>query len=73
MENWISVEDELPSAGGMYLVCKSAGGFDASCIVCMCKWRLRMHYGFEWGCEADMDRVTHWMPLPELPEGEKEK
>lgn len=51
---WNSVEDTLPAESGIYLVCTA--GKDV--------YTTRFHGTAEqwWGT---MDKVTHWMPLPE--------
>lgn len=63
MTNWISVEDRLPEANEKVLVVEKYG------ISCAYLWG---------GCEKpyfvddtemiEIDNVTHWMPLPPLPE-----
>ena len=81
---WISVKDRLPEEDGDYLVCYEEGyredyGFDKIGIAPFevdCEgfgiWQEYFHpvslgsLGTEW---IDIP-VTHWMPLPELPEEE---
>ncbi len=58
--NWISVDERLPEIGmyliatGRYLEEVPVGWYDGSC------WS----WGFD---DAEIDDVTHWMPLPEPP------
>lgn len=77
---WISVEDRLPEEPGSYLTVSQAFKY-MSCDVCKFSKCLEsvdkydFHgekepgfytYDGEWGY-YQMDNVTHWMPLPELP------
>lgn len=51
---WISVKDETPPEGDTeYEVCCDYNG----------KRRIEIHKGWNMHC------VTHWRPLPEMPEG----
>lgn len=67
-QEWISVADEYPSEPGIYL-CHFTDGtietfpFDED----LCE---RSIYGENviWGVHQDL--VTHWMPLPEAPNGD---
>lgn len=72
---WISVEDDLPKA-------EEGSTESASVIVCLEDHVLTMgfycHFENEWYGEdgysfeeASMGLVTHWMPLPTLPEKSK--
>lgn len=65
--NWISVKDRLPEKGDIYLVCV---------IFLENASELKVDIGFydeedkDWEldcCTLDYI-VTHWMPLPSLPE-----
>ena len=73
---WVAVTDRLPIANKrgeserLLVVAKAIAGRPESAMV-MIGW---MHFG-DWIIEDDLiwesDCVTHWMPLPELPKGEK--
>lgn len=81
MNEWISVNDRLPSEGGRYLCCYDDGRitllYFALCLHCVDEYyfdnlyrsgfyNYDHEYGyFEWG------GVTHWMLLPEPPKGVK--
>lgn len=61
---WISVKERLPNFGIPVLICWD-GYTDIAeyrCGMVCPKWRTQ-HYG-----TVDLASVTHWMPLPELPE-----
>ena len=77
---WVSVKDRLPSDDGRYLVCNisycNASAFVASFSTCLENvgeydfdgekrpgW---FSYDDEYGY-YEIDGVTHWIPLPELP------
>ena len=55
MENWISVDDQLPVTSDRYLVTMMAGPF---ITVAIRKYRLKTG----WGTPM---LVTHWMDRPE--------
>ena len=81
MNEWISVKDRLPDKGGKYLcVCRSSWGPYMDILEFSPKLSKLDKYDFsgknypgwadydgEYGW-YEMDDVTHWMPLPELPE-----
>lgn len=69
---WISVKDGLPDRGGQYLAVVPSPINNRKHSV----WLLWYHTGKgfcdfspEWG-DVEIDDVTHWMPLPQPPEGE---
>lgn len=63
-KQWISVRDELPKEEGKYIVCTEKGS-----VYCT---RFSKGCGCEGIFKTDMNtHITHWMPLPEPPEGEK--
>lgn len=74
---WISVEDELPEDCESVLVyCRH--GYQDTVHVAFCdidenEWYIQLEYppGFyknERPHIANLNYVTHWMPLPEFPE-----
>lgn len=61
---WISVEEKLPEFQGEYICCVKGTGIR---IRTFKEWitgsRMR------WWCNGqETKKVTHWMPLPKLPE-----
>lgn len=63
MSKWISVKNKLPEAQGYYLVSYYCSTFDAYYIdIVYFRGKTKWAKGSE--------RITHWMPLPELPKGE---
>lgn len=77
MSEWISAKNRLPEKGGKYLVCWK--GFllpdvDLLYYSTDCKqfgfWSDE-EGDFVWNIEP-VKEVTHWMPIPELPEVENE-
>lgn len=61
MSEWISVKKRLPEESGYYLVFMAYGRMDVMSYIETNKCFL----GY---CGYAMKNVTHWMPLPELPE-----
>lgn len=63
---WISVEERLPDKGGYYLICQKS---DLWCdhVIQTARWNntAQKFRGAQAGCF--MEYVTHWMPLPEVP------
>ena len=68
VQEWISVEDELPEVGG-YVVCiaKRNPFFRFMPMVA----RIEKNGWVNPMTEQYISEVTHWMPLPELPKEEK--
>ena len=61
IQRWQSVTDDLPNEGEMVLVCASGQVGEA----------FLGYNGFCWANGfAIVEKVTHWMPLPEAPKGE---
>jgi hypothetical protein len=69
-QEWISVADALPEVGKTVIVCLlmddgwrdvDVGYYYAPNIMCEDHWKRTPLDGF-------CGEVTHWMPLPELPE-----
>lgn len=68
MNDWISVKDKLPKRRGNYFVCgKWESGKRSVGEVEFCKDKGEEEGYFRTAWNFD---VTHWMPLPTLPESE---
>ena len=77
VQEWISVDDELPDKDGCYIVtacdegCSCGDGIWYDTVVIEAEY-----YKGEWswnenGTEYDItDLVTHWQPMPNPPKGE---
>ena len=65
MTEWISVKDRLPEDDGFYLV-YTTDGFVSEWQVD--EFYLDTNYGWIGERFAPDWKVTHWMPLPELPQ-----
>lgn len=65
MSQWIKFSEKIPPETDEYL---TYGEVDGCPIWAVNSWfSNRGHFS----CETPYDRfITHWMPLPELPEGE---
>lgn len=68
---WISVADKLPEKERAIYLCFTDAG-----VVCECRWtnnRFGLGESENWGWSLmdtpQYQKVTHWMPLPEPPEG----
>ena len=80
---WIPVTERLPEKNGDYLAFESSNIFRSTRVLSFAKdgrkidkydfrdeWKnVWYRYDSEWG-HITIDRVTHWMPLPEPPKGE---
>ena len=80
VQEWISVDDRLPDETGRYLVVKKRiapdelGGNRTDIVIL----RFFVDDGFrmpthipDWINGEINEEVTHWMPLPQTPKGEK--
>ena len=69
MDNWIKVEDRLPTCTERtrYLVVLKVGSMAPSTVISTMLFIVGGHRGF---LEGDWQRVTHWQEMPELPENE---
>ena len=72
---WISVEDRLPDSNGQYIVtacdegCAAGEGIWYGTVVVTAEYYNGCWTWYEGGHEYDLDGiVTHWMPLPEMPQ-----
>lgn len=79
---WIAIEERLPEVNVPVLVCGKALCSDKIHVVSVAsrgewksnnpswssagRWYTAWIGGYE--CEWDMDAITHWQPLPDLPE-----
>lgn len=65
---WKDAKTELPKYNGSFLCVVAIpedGGIDVRQEIKMLRHSFS-HHGSHWNCEHMI--VTHWMPLPELPE-----
>lgn len=71
--NWISVEDRLPKKEGNYIVAeKRSNGETYVSTRCLLHWANGPSWCLSWQEQYIQEiKVTHWMPLPELPTGEE--
>ena len=65
-QEWISVEDRLPSKSGYYLICQKSSRWCDE-VIQTARWNEKKFRGAQAGCF--MEHVTHWMPLPDAPKG----
>ena len=66
---WVSVKDRLPEQGVYVLGFRPDAVFDKNKITKLGKTQFE---NAEWLFEG-IERVTHWMPLPEPPKQLKDK
>ncbi len=77
---WIDVKDRLPSNSGRYLCFgtyiktiqitgKDSHHFKEieDGMVSICQYKCANRPDWQWTFSAKSGRVTHWMPLPEIP------
>ena len=76
---WISVKDRLPDVAGMYIVtacdewCSHGEGIWYDTVVVVAEYSGGCWNWNDNGTDYDIDDlVTHWMPLPKPPKGEKD-
>ncbi len=68
MDNWISVEDELPSKNGEVLAITRRGDiFIAGVNATTTPEGWRTYFANTHIECGHCDKITHWMPLPALP------
>lgn len=63
---WISVKDRLPGRSGYYLCCH----LQEVMAVIYYNAKNKLFNVFDRSTLNYLIEITHWMPLPELPEGE---
>ena len=69
-QKWISVEDRLPDAGEKVIVCGVKNGMQVGAF----RGKLRSGNNRRWWWKNNtILEVTHWMPLPSMPEQPKEE
>ena len=66
MLEWISVNERLPENGHNVLFCKKDGNVSEGHYER--RAGLNMWCQYRWSCSIPVEKVTHWMPLPEPPE-----
>lgn len=66
MAEWISVKDRMPEKTGKYLICAIENGRFARVSTA-----YGSSHGFHLNGRMSYWKVTHWMPLPQPPEGIK--
>lgn len=66
LARWIPVSERLPEANGRYLVVSDPDGdpYPDAATWFEGEWWTGWSPSKKWGCD-----VTHWMPLPALPDG----
>ena len=66
---WISVEERLPDVGEKVMVCGVKKGMQVGAFCC----KLRPENNRKWWWKNNtILEVTNWMPLPSMPEPQKE-
>ena len=80
VQEWISVKDRLPDENGRYLAVKkriapdALGGNRTDIVILRFfvddGFRMPIHIP-DWINEEINEEVTHWMPLPQQPKGER--
>ena len=75
VQEWISVKDRLPEKDENYIVtvcdegCSAGEGIWYSTVVVVAEYYKGSWTWYDGGHEYSLDGiVTHWMPMPELPE-----
>lgn len=69
VQEWISVDDRQPNNKGCYLLTVKHW-FDGEPVVREACWNGKDWFSCDDRRYKITPRVTHWMPLPELPKGE---
>ena len=64
--NWTRVKDKTPEETGRYLcIVLEVTDLGISRFAWNCSYNANDD---RWNCNAMFVKVTHWMPIPELPE-----
>ena len=66
VQEWGDVKDRLPEESGMYIVTANDGHAQRVSFV---QWQKKNRMWNLTGARSYW-RVTHWMPMPQLPKGE---
>lgn len=67
-ERWIPVGEKLPASGTKVLVLQT--GTIGTAIFIDTAWYDNSHWQNDnWHRDLDLNEVTHWRPLPAMPEG----
>lgn len=66
VQEWVDVKDRLPEESGMYIVTANDGHAQRVSFV---QWQKKNRMWNLTGARSYW-RVTHWMPMPQPPEGE---
>lgn len=63
--NWINCNKELPKEDGLYLVCRK----ERKILIKIREYQSWMNNDRKrfWSNGGEDKKITHWMPLPELP------
>lgn len=67
VQEWVDVKDMLPEESGMYIVTANDGHAQRVSFV---QWQKKNRMWNLTGARSYW-RVTHWMPIPQLPKGNK--
>lgn len=67
---WIDIKDRLPNCEDVFLVCRDDGKYQDIDLGLWNIFKQRFEYFDCEFCGIKVPDVTHWMPLPELPEKE---
>ena len=80
VQEWISVNDRLPEEDNNYIVtvcdegCSDGEGIWYSTVVVVAEYYKGSWTWYDGGSEYSLeDIVTHWMPLPQPPKGERKE
>lgn len=78
---WISVKDRLPEENTPVLICTQWGDIWMASYYSECRIASKLFSPAHWdvetlrggGIDFKAEDVTHWMPLPRLPEDEEDE
>ena len=66
VQEWIPVEDRLPEFGERVICTDGNAVFEQYRVEPLCVYGMWDRFGLK----SPMQKVTHWMPLPQPPKGE---